>query len=383
MGKGIYVGVDDTARKVTKAYTGVENKARKITRGYVGVGGVARPFFSSVRELSYYGMLDTDTAIKIASAKTEDYALFARREDGGDYREYFNPIGKNLIQGSLFYAPENYDLSDGSYNDNYAVFWGIAGFRPDNNTYIESPWIVSVDNNLTTASTVGMEFGPHAKGAYFGKYVVIGGGDDEGSTIPNVVAVDSSLTEIRIDDLDYGGVGCVASSNSNYVLFGGGWYGNFITAYNKDLVKTTVPKQTKIGDYASTVTAGDNEYAMFVGGAISYNELNITNEVTAYDTNLMKLTLDTLPYRSQCAAGVNIEGITLFAGGILKEEDGSYNGPTDKVIAYDENLSMIPSPSLQTSGYFIGTSIGNFAIFTQTRKGITTNYDKFEVITLI
>jgi hypothetical protein len=43
----MYVGVNDKARKITKAYVGVNGVARKIKAGYVGVNGVARKIYSS------------------------------------------------------------------------------------------------------------------------------------------------------------------------------------------------------------------------------------------------------------------------------------------------------------------------------------------------
>ena len=110
----------------------------------------------------------------------------------------------------------------------------------------------------------------------------------------------------------------------------------------------------------------------------------LRENLPAYDTNLMKLTLDTLSYRSQYAAGVTVEGGgALFAGGRAITEDGSSAAYTEKVTAYDENLSMIPSPSLQTPGEYIGANIGNFALFGLAYSDLSTGYDKFEVITLI
>lgn len=48
MSKGIYIGVDDKARKVTKAYIGVDGVARKILKGYEGnENGIARQFYSA------------------------------------------------------------------------------------------------------------------------------------------------------------------------------------------------------------------------------------------------------------------------------------------------------------------------------------------------
>ena len=42
MAKGVYIGVNNVARKVKKSYIGVGNVARKIKKAYIGVNGVAR-----------------------------------------------------------------------------------------------------------------------------------------------------------------------------------------------------------------------------------------------------------------------------------------------------------------------------------------------------
>lgn len=55
MAKGMYIGVDDKARKVKKMYIGTDNVARKIKKGYVGVANVARVFWSAmVEKLNIY-----------------------------------------------------------------------------------------------------------------------------------------------------------------------------------------------------------------------------------------------------------------------------------------------------------------------------------------
>ena len=48
MSKGIYIGVDNIARKIKKGYVGVGNVARKIKKGYIGdENGIARLFYSA------------------------------------------------------------------------------------------------------------------------------------------------------------------------------------------------------------------------------------------------------------------------------------------------------------------------------------------------
>lgn len=57
MAKGIYVGVDNVARKVKKMFAGVDGVARKVKKAYVGVNNVTRQFFSSVVHLYNAGDL--------------------------------------------------------------------------------------------------------------------------------------------------------------------------------------------------------------------------------------------------------------------------------------------------------------------------------------
>lgn len=51
MGRNMYIGVNDTAKRVKKIYIGVGDKAKKVLKGYIGVGGKAKLFFSSECEI--------------------------------------------------------------------------------------------------------------------------------------------------------------------------------------------------------------------------------------------------------------------------------------------------------------------------------------------
>ena len=52
MGKNIYIGVDNVARKVKQPIIGVDNIARNVKSGFIGVDNVARQFFSGGTPLS-------------------------------------------------------------------------------------------------------------------------------------------------------------------------------------------------------------------------------------------------------------------------------------------------------------------------------------------
>lgn len=47
MAKGLYIGVDNKARKVKKIYIGVNGVAREVKAVYAGVDNKARPCWSS------------------------------------------------------------------------------------------------------------------------------------------------------------------------------------------------------------------------------------------------------------------------------------------------------------------------------------------------
>ena len=80
MSKGIYIGVDNIARKVKKGYVGVDNKARKIKKGYIGVGGIARPFYSAEPEVTYYGAAPDLSAARngLAAANVGNYIFLMK-----------------------------------------------------------------------------------------------------------------------------------------------------------------------------------------------------------------------------------------------------------------------------------------------------------------
>ena len=107
MAMGLYRGVNNVARKVTKIYRGVSNVARKVTKGYRGVSNVARQFFSSrlylynngdkctdnsggwtyVKYLNS-GYLDSNTSITYNSDHMTMFAIHTGNRKNGDSSLY-------------------------------------------------------------------------------------------------------------------------------------------------------------------------------------------------------------------------------------------------------------------------------------------------------
>ena len=364
MTKALYVGVDEIARKVNKIYVGVDDFARKVKKAYVGVGGVARPFFSSEVKIEYYGTIENlSKANTPAVSQTKNHAIFVVED-----ADFIDAYGKDLIKIPIDNDLTIYNFTSGKgYNDNYAI---LAGTHSEKTEYGWSVYMAAYafTEELTKIFIQASGMVPNSYGCYHGRYAVFGGGQEEGTTLIEMVAFDENLTEIKMSDLDYGGIGCRASSNSNYVLFAGGWYGNYITAYDKNLVKTDVATQTQIGDFAGTTFAGDNrQYAIFAGGSVmreddgrGWDYVDSYSEVYVYDANLIRYIATPLDSKTSYLDGTTLEGVAIFAGGYSVE---TYVGDGE-TYAYDKELVRIFCPTFSVPREAaVFATVGSFAIF--------------------
>lgn len=152
MAKGIYVGVDNKARKATKAYIGIDGKARKIKKGYIGVGGVAKLFYSSRTETTTSQLFFKFNSF--SSGATEITGISTTKlQDGTQPTLSFttkSPSGFELNNGTSstttrIYASVNNEVKKtvsalnqilvrDSYNKNYAIY--------TNTTTSQSYWYI-------------------------------------------------------------------------------------------------------------------------------------------------------------------------------------------------------------------------------------------------
>ena len=136
MPKGVYVGVNNLARKVTKIYCGVNNVARKVKKGYVGVGGVARIFFSGEKELEYYGTITplSEARWNLSATTVGNYALFGGGYGDMGYQNTVDSYDSNLTKGtSSPLSKARWNLSATTVG-NYALFGGGYGDMGSQNT---------------------------------------------------------------------------------------------------------------------------------------------------------------------------------------------------------------------------------------------------------
>lgn len=73
MGKNIYIGVGNVARRVKQPNIGVGNVARKVKSGFIGVNNVARQFFSGGTPISNFSV---GTVVKLnENGVAQDYII--------------------------------------------------------------------------------------------------------------------------------------------------------------------------------------------------------------------------------------------------------------------------------------------------------------------
>lgn len=118
MAKGIYVGVNDIARKVKKIYVGIDGVARKVKKAYIGVNGIAQEFYSAETLVPF-----TSNIFPRSWVESSDYLSATANDKYGEWRI--------VAQSSYSEANRLIHAFDG--NDN-TYYWGdeilsSAGFE--------------------------------------------------------------------------------------------------------------------------------------------------------------------------------------------------------------------------------------------------------------
>lgn len=249
MAKGVYIGVNNVARKVKKGYIGVGNVARKIKKAYIGVGGVARPFWAG-GEVVYYGAVD-----KLYAAVNDHYALS---------------------------------------NSKYAIFTGGNTTRAN-----ASPGVAAFDASLTkTINSNGLQSygGGYTK---LNDYCIFAGGRYGASSASDItsrgVAIDASLTSTEIW-LTRAREGIGSATVGSYAIFHGGYHkgaGSTSAAYysNVEVFNTSLTRSTKTSANEAPFTgASTPSYAIVA----SNNAVHYDAATYAYNASLTVISASTI-----------------------------------------------------------------------------------------
>lgn len=303
--------------------------------------------------IEYYGTaaaLGTARA-SVAGASIGDYALFA----GGDnqYANSNNPKRSDIDVYNELLSKSSASLSvarsapASASTGIWAIFAGGEVYsQSGSSSYWNGNKTVDAFDALLTRSTPTelSEARRGLAGAVLNGYAIFAGGyySAGGENLSTVDAYDAELVHTTPQALTFSASKVEGSANSEYAVFVGNG-GNVVTAYNKNLTKTTLPNlQTAQTSYA---TARAGNYILLVGA----------NETFAFDLFLTRTTPDSLSVSRDYSVGVTIQNFALFAGG---------GGNSDVVDEYDPFLVHTQRTSMsqgRTNG--AAASVGNFALF--------------------
>lgn len=358
MAKGIYPGINGSARKAKKIYVGVGGVARKVKKVYAGVGGAARLCYSSEPELSYYGKAANCTApYPSAGATVGNYAIIGAGSNWGIYNgsaamdAYSNKLVKTPLPSLYYHKASVTGVSVGQY----ALFEG--GYIFDSS--VENKYMEVYNASLVKGTSLNGNRHWDIAATAVGDYAIFGGGRD-GSRIADLsstaYAYTSGLVQARVSNLP-ANASPTATTVGNYALFGArGYTGStsssavtFVISYSSELVQswaatpTYAPAlSTTVEDYAllASGTTGtdtytgnlvhgttdglyinvvDNSYArgtavgdraLFVGGDKAWS-----NVITAFKSNLIRESVQNPSAIGICLASAAIGPYALFAGG--------------------------------------------------------------------
>ena len=377
MGKGVYLGVSNTAKKIKKIYIGVNGVAKKVKKIYIGdSNGVARVGYTSNLKLSY---CDTKYLVSsrssLGATSIGDYALFAGGYDGSTTSECIDYFNNSLSQGYMSISQQRTNIA-GASSKSYALLagGGVSG-TPYTNIDVYSaslthstthlgagristvgvgtPDLVifaggqytaqgarySVDytdafnDSLTSLAISALSKGrTEHTGAYAGQgdYFLFGGGltSTTNKAIDSVEVYSSSLTKLSSIYLSSSRKNLDASSLRGCAWFGGGRYTNGTTVstidmFNGSLVRTTLSLSES--RYALKACSVMDEFILFGGGSKS-NGYSATMDT--YDSS-GTMTTFILASPRNIGGATSVKNKALFAGGY----SGSYENIVNVYMA--------------------------------------------------
>lgn len=374
MGKQVYLGVDGIARKVKKIYLGVGGVARKVKKGYMGVGGVARPFFGG-GELVYYGTAEALSVARagLAAATVGGYGLFG----GGSYGQWDHSNAVDAYDTAMTRtSPEPLSVARSALAaatvGGYALFGGGESLRimvSGSNTVKYMSTINDVnayDSALTQTKPTALSAFRRALAAVgVGSYALFGGGESITNsisppqvtptyTVKNTVdAYDASLTRTTPTTLSTARQELAAAAVGGYGLFGGGYttksHSNVVDAYDASLTHTSPAGIAVARNNLAAAAVG--KYALFGGGT----QGGYSAYVDVYDASLTRTALEPLSSARAHLAAVAVDGYVLFGGG---------SGGLSVVDVYDASLTHTLSTPLSAGrDELAAVTVGNYALF--------------------
>lgn len=376
--ENLYKQQNSKARKVKKVYIGVDGKARKIKKGYIGVGGVARLFFSSEKELSYYGTAANLSVARsnLAATSVGNYAIFG----GGEYPDgatnAVNCYSTQLtVNNSVTVNFTKCDLAATTVG-NYALFAGgtnrtTSGVRRE---------VVSIDSLLTRKNITDLSEARFALAATtVGDYALFGGGRGRSTSYvyDTVDSYTSELVQGTPTVLSSERYNLAATTVGDYALFAGGMKSSYyatVDTYTSTLAKGTATDLSEAKGSLAATTVGD--YALFAGG-----QYTSTGKATvdSYTSALVKGTPAALSVQRTTLTATTVGGYALFGGG-RTSTTGTYKATVD---TYNESLVKSTTTDLSVAREMLAaTTVGDYALFAggSDSNGYSATVDVYQAI---
>lgn len=368
----IFVGINGTAKRVSKAYVGVADTARKIKKAYIGVGGTARLCYAgSGGTVNCYGTATplSQPRASASGAAAGEYALFVGGDSGSVTGSMYNTAdaySQALVRTAATSISSRSGAAAVSASGS-AIFAG--GYRsPSASTnYPRSSSSVEKFSPTLEKTTLAAlaETAADVAGAQCGTSAFFAGGmnynDAVETLLDSVCVYDADGVKTSASPLSSARSCCGGAACGTNVLFGGGKPASDMTdavdVYASDGTRTS---SLTLSAPLCPTCASTPRGAVFFPGVYNSKKSPV-GVADCFDSALVRHTV-TLPspvYRA--SQGAVLGDIALFAG----VATAGFSVPSADVFAIDtSSFTLVDAPSMSSARLRSAAAVtGAYAIF--------------------
>lgn len=298
MAKGVYIGVNNSAKKVKQIYIGVNGQAKKVKKGYIGVNGQAKLFFSS-ENFTYDGVGNSSQALTTGRYSmmcsnwymndySPNYVYFAGgKTNSSSYSNVVNAYNSNLTRSTPSALTVSRSQGIGANNSVYTFIVGGTNGSAQSTIDVYSESTGTKSNYFTGYIAVYDLAGGNA----FGDVAMWGGGSTavgSSNISSRVYYASSSSSTTAGTDLPVAVFQPSFAACSNRAFFAGGRNSsstdlNTVSIYNSAITRTGNATGLSVATF-NVIGVSTPKYAYFISG-------NTTSAAQRYDSNGTKTSL--------------------------------------------------------------------------------------------
>ena len=358
MAKGIYIGVDNIARKVKKMYIGKEGKASKVIKGYVGVKETYKVLdyieSTGTQYIDALGPITSSTRIEL------DFQLTSlpTTEGAGIVGAYqWNEVSQT-----------NDGMLLGVYNNNFQFAYasGFAGssIPADLNRHIA---IMNINNQCTLDGNKLIDSSNPNGSLPLDKNIYIfatNGGTGTNRCAMKVYSYKKYEDNILVQDFipiqTDTGVVCLYDRvtkkkfyniGTNSFIAGNETGETIVVSFARQFFPSAFYPKYKMmftandNNYGFSMVTHTKDYIIVAGGQTSSTNTP-NNNVYAYDKNAVEYSVSSLTTKAGNGGSMSISDYGIVAGGFTA---ASWSNRTSQVLAYNNNLSKTTLSDLTTA----------------------------------